>query len=250
MPGRPPQFFTMPRRLTLIGLGAALACAGRTDTAVPPPARESRPVRADTVRVTVPDPELQERVTQLELRLLEREAQIEALQTELDEARREAVRAMAQLQSTATRAEAASAMAEAEVAVQALRGRGGQAGVLAQARRLLDESTAEFNRQNFSGAVYLANQVKEIAAAGQGRGGNGEQRAGEQAFAAPVRLQTTGRVNVRDGPGTAFRVLFTLERGTAVQGQSYVADWIRVTLTDGRSGWIAARLVGRREGGS
>ena len=242
----------MDRRLTLLGLVAAVACGGRTDTAADQqtPPRRSQWGRVDTVRVPTADPELQQRVAQLELAVLDRDAQIELLEVALDDARREVVRAMAQLQSTATRAEAASAISEAEVALQALRNRGGEGGALAQARRLLDESSAAFNGQNFSGAVYLANQVKQITTAARGRAAEGELAAGEQAFATPVRLQTTGRVNVRDGPGTGFRVLFTLERGVAIQGQSYVAEWIRVSVADGRTGWISSRLVGRRDGGT
>ena len=76
--------------------------------------------------VVIRDPEADARVARLELRLLEREAQVNELQSRLDQARQEAVRAMAKLQSLATRAEGASSIAEAEVSVQALRGSSGQ----------------------------------------------------------------------------------------------------------------------------
>ena len=35
-----------------------------------------------------------------------------------------------------------------------------------QARRLLQESSAEFGKENYGGALYLANQAKALAAAG------------------------------------------------------------------------------------
>src|SRR6267143_3849772 len=138
------------------------------------------PVRAprDTARVTqrppvvVRDTVLEQRAARLELKVLEQEAQVDELQSRLDDARREVVRAMAKLQSLATRAEAASGMAEAEIALQALRtGTGGGGGgsatappELNQGTQLLQLSTVEFDRQNYGGALYLANEAKNAAA--------------------------------------------------------------------------------------
>jgi hypothetical protein len=203
----------------------------------------------DTVRIR--DVELEQRAQRLELALLERDAQIEELQTRLDETRQEVVRAMAKLQTLATRAEAASGLAEAEVAVQSLRTAGGQHATpeLAQATKLLRQSGAEFTKQNYAGSLYLATQTKRLAGAAKGRlngsiNGNGV-RPGESAFTTPVRLQTVRRSNVRGGPGTNFKVLFTLDAGTTMTGYSYTDNWIRVTAEDGRAGWVMRNLVGR-----
>ena len=102
---------------------------------------------------------------------MEKEAQVEELQARLDETRQEVVRAMAKLQTLATRAEAASGMAEAEVALQTLKPGPGQAIApeAAQGTRLLNQSSTEFNRQNYGGALYLANQAKTQAGAARGR---------------------------------------------------------------------------------
>jgi uncharacterized coiled-coil protein SlyX len=204
-------------------------------------------VPPDTVRIH--DVELEQRAQRLELTLLERDAQIEELQTRLDETRQEVVRAMAKLQTLATRAEAASGLAEAEVAVQSLRTAGGQRATteLAQATKLLQQSGAEFNKQNYAGSLYLASQTKRLAGAAKGRlsgTGNGS-RPGESTFTTPVRLQTVRRSNVREGPGTNFKVLFTIEAGSSVTGYSYTDNWIRVTSEDGRAGWVMRNLVGR-----
>lgn len=238
-----------------LALAAVLACAAgsapeEAAPAEPPPMHPVRP-RLDTVRVTVPDPEQQRRIAELEVRLLERDAQIERLEASLEETRREVVRSLARIQTSATRAEAASALAEADIAVQSLRTRDAQAPELAPARRLLDESTAEFGKQNYGGALYLANQVKSLAASGRGRlgaGGNGGvPRPGEERFSVPVPLEVNRRANVRDGPGTTFRVLFTVERGAMLTGVSHLADWVRVTNGDGRGGWVFYNLVTRRD---
>ena len=211
----------------------------------PPPLRQPAPVR-DTL--------LEQRAAQLELRLLGKEAEVEELQGRLDDARREVVRAMARAQSLATRAEAASGMAEAEIALQALANITGpsRAPEVSQAKQLLDLATAEFNKQNYGGALYLAAQAKTAAAVGQARLGAGERgvgREGEVPFAVPLRLQTTGRANVRAGPGSHFAVSYTLDGGTPVTAYAYADQWVRVSDESGRPGWIYQALIGRRPPG-
>jgi SH3 domain-containing protein len=212
----------------------------------PTPSAGSNRTAAETV--TVRDPDLEQRAAKAEMRLLEKDAQIEDLLNRLEEARREVVRSLAKLETTASRAEAASAMAEAEIAVQSVKGAGGVSPPLeaAQSRHLLDESTAEFNKQNYGGALYLANQAKSVAAAAQGRLQNvdrGAPRAGETPFVVPVPLQAVGRSNVREGPGANFKIAYTVESGAALTGYSYMSDWIRVVDDSGRSGWISRSRV-------
>src|SRR6266545_4159560 len=239
--------------LLLVGLlGVACHPHHRTNTT---------PVRAprDSARVRVPprkpvaarDTALEQRTARLELKVLEQEAQVDELQSRLDDARREVVRAMAKLQSLATRAEAASGMAEAEIALQALRTANGNSPSpeWTQGSQLLQLAAAEFDNQNYAGALYLATEAKNAAAAGQRRvGGDDRQttRSGEVPFALPLRVQTTGRANVREGPGAGFKVLFTLESGAALVAYSYVDQWVRVRDDTDRPGWIHQTLIGRR----
>src|SRR5438445_746851 len=219
------------------------------------PAHPSRDSRATPPLPVVRDTALEQRAGRLELKTLEQEAQIEELQDRLDDARREVVRAMAKLQSLATRAEAASGMAEAEIALEALRSANGGGGSssaaspeLAQGPQLLQLATAEFDKQNYAGALYLATQAKNAAAAGQGRvtSERGTPRTGEIPFALPLHLQTTGRANVREGPGGNFRVSYTLDAGAALTAYAYVDQWVRVADESDRPGWIHQGLIGRR----
>ncbi len=147
------------------------------------------------------DSVLEQRVARLELRLAERDAQIEDLQARLDEARQEVVRAMAKLQTVASRAEAASAI------------------------------VAGASRSRLGGA------------------GRPPLRPGEVSFAVPVRLRATVRSKVREGPGAAYKVLFTVEPGAGLVGYSYVERWVRVGDESGRAGWMFLNLVGRRPTG-
>ncbi len=221
------------------------------DPAPVPVADTAATSRVVTETVTVRDKDLEQRVSRLELTLLERDAQVEDLQNRLEETRREVVRSMAKVQTLATRAEAASGMAEAEIALQSLRSasRGNGSSDVARVSKLLQDATNEFNKQNYGGALYLANQAKSQAGVGRTRSPGGDQsslRPGEIPFAVPIDLQTSARCNVRDGPGTTFRVLATLESGSPLTGVSHVDQWVRVSTDSGQTGWVFWNLVERR----
>ena len=228
--------------LTLVLL--ASGCGASKAEPVPPSPRQ-RPARTGPSRS-----DLEKRIGRLELSLMDKEAQVDVLQSQLEETRQEVVRAMAKLQTLASRAEAASAIAEAEVALQPLMAAPGQTTPpeANQARSLLRESSAEFDKENYGGALYLANQSKAMAGAARGRlsaGDRGAQRPGETAFALPISLKASGRGNVRAGPGTGSRIEFAVEPGDDLIGYSYVDEWIRIGAEDGRSGWIFRSLVAR-----
>jgi hypothetical protein len=193
------------------------------------------------------DAKLEQRIARLELLLLEKQAQMEDLQGRLDDARREVVRGMARTQSLATRAEAASGMAEAEIALGSLRA--SDAVELREVTELMRLSTGEFEKHNYGGALYLANQAKGAAIAARGELGSIEQsslRRGEVPFALPLRLQTSARANLRAGPGNSFEVIFTLPAGSELTGHSVADQWVRVTDGAGRRGWIYQNLIRRR----
>ena len=242
------------RWLVCSSLAALAACPSTTTPVTPQVAKDSAAaVSARARSAPARDSLLEQRVARLELRLAERDAQIEDLQARLDEARQEVVRALAKLQTVASRAEAASTIAEAEIAVQALRAAtGAQPGGgsdVAQAGTLLAQASDVFAKQNYGGALYLANQAKSLAGVGRSRlGGAGRPplRPGEVSFAVPVRLQATARSKVRDGPGAGYRVLYTVESGAGLIGYSHIDQWVRVGDDSGRAGWMFLNVAGRR----
>jgi len=228
----------------------AVACTPPGKSHGPSPSKSKKGHHPPAETASAPNSEAEQRAIRLQLRLLEREAQLADLQARLDDARQEVVRAMAKLQTLASRAEAASGMAEAEIALDSLKVVGQQAGpYIAQATQLFQMSTAEFNNQNYGGALYLANQTKGVAAAGRrlSLGDLGTPRQGEVVFALPLRLQALGRGNIRSGPGTGFKVLFTVDAGTPLVAYSFADVWVRVSVDNDRNGWIAANLVGKRQ---
>jgi hypothetical protein len=232
------------------------ACAS-----TPPPETAPPPVTVvhDTVYVeqvitrtdTVADPETRARLSQMEAELLAAEARIQILEEQVAEAQREVVRTMARSQTVASRAEAASGIAEAELAIRTLRAAArGNAPEATKADGLLEQSNEEFQKDNFAGALYLASQARTVAAQGADRVRRAQAddlRPGETPFAVPLRMRTTTRSNVRDGPSTRFRILVTLDADTPVVGTSYVEGWVRITDDQGRSGWIARSLVDLRD---
>jgi uncharacterized coiled-coil protein SlyX len=234
--------------LPSIGLGAVLvsACSQPKAKPAPPPAPVIKVVH-DTV--TVRDPELDKRVARLELQLYSRDAQVEDLQLRLDETRAEVVRAMAKLRTVASRAQAASAMAEAEIALQSLKsGTAQEPAEAVQVTRLVRQASSEFDKQNYGGALYLANQAKTAASSYRGRlaGGNHDDvRPGETAFAVPIKLKMNTRGNIRGGPGTNFPIAFAAESGTEFTAYSYADEWIRISDDGGRTGWVFRSLVAR-----
>ncbi len=231
-------------RTLLIVVAVSLGACAQPARQEPPPSPQ--PAVEPQVQV-VRDPELERQVTQLEIQLMERDALIESLNSRLEQALQEVVGTMRKLRSLATRAEAASAMAEADVALQSIGRSGRDSPEVKQASRLMQQSSDEFKRGNFGGALYLAVQARAMART-HGSGGNvGNLRPGEVAFAAPVKLRANSRANIRTGPGTNFPVSFSSESGSALSGVSYLGEWIRVTNGARGEGWIHGSLVSRRK---
>jgi hypothetical protein len=241
--------------LVLLAAGCSTKKTAHPDELTAALASENQHLREALAESDTGRRELEEQAVKLQMRLLEREAQLsrlrvreESLQKKIDDAILEAVRAKAKLRSLESRAEAASTMAEAEIAMKTIRGRTPERQKdpeLLQVERFLEMSAKEFEKENYGGALYLASQAKNLLTVAQGPPVRGEQLApvaGEILFAAALPLQITKTSNVREGPGLDFRVLATLEKGTRVTGYSYKGQWVRVR-GDGLSGWVFQTLV-------
>ncbi len=241
------------RLVGLLGAAALVACSGgavQTDPLPQPvvvaPGNEESASALQAEQIS----DLQERIAELQLGLLDKEAQVAELQENLDEAVLEVVRGKARLQSVESRAEAASTMAEAEIALQTVRdAAGGDTGPeLMQAQQLLEMSARAYEGENYGGALYLASQAMSLVSIGRGRFGAGDasRRAGETSFAIPLQLETVRNSNVRNGPGTGYKVLFTVGGRTPLVGLAYEGQWVRVRDDQAHGGWIFYSLVRSR----
>ena len=208
---------------------------------------------------------LENKTAKIQLRLLERDAQIKQLeerlnsqQVMLDAAIQEVVRAKAKLRSLESKAEAASEIAEAEIALKALQSQlkgPGRDSELIKAQELLKMSASEFKKENYGGALYLSSQAKGHIRAGQLRLGGRQKVApikrlppikGEVLFSLPLPLKVLKTSNLREGPDLKYRVVTKFEKGTPLIGYSYKGDWVRVNSKNGTTGWIYQTLVGPR----
>jgi uncharacterized coiled-coil protein SlyX len=236
--------------LASVSLLLAAGCGGGAATATKSGAAAKNVAVAGARPQPKPPTEAQfeQRIARLELQLVEREAQVEELQARLDDARREVVRGMAKMQTMATRAEAASGIAEAEIALGSLRA-ARAAQEIPEVSQLMRLSTAEFDKENYGGALYLANQAKSAAVAARGQLASVEQgslRNGEVPFALPLRLKTSARANLRSGPGNGFAIVATLPAGSPLTGHAHAEQWVHVSDDAGHGGWVFQGLIERR----
>ena len=194
-------------------------------------------------------PRESDRQAKLDLRLLEKETQLDDLNRRLEEAILEVVRAKAKLRSVGSKAEAASNLAEAEIAVKALKAKtaaGARNSRSAKAEELLRLGAAEFKKKNYSGALYLSGQVKSLIHEGQERSIRRQRLPlfpGEVAFVLPLPLRAQETGTLMDGPGDKFKAIGTLREGAQVIGHSYKDQWIRVQAEDGLTGWVPYKLI-------
>ena len=203
--------------------------------------------------------ELENKVTQLNAGLMEKDKEIEklsgqvsTLQKKLDETIQEVVRAKSKLRSLESRAETATSIAETEITLKALRAQhpAGDANPdLNQAEQLLAMSSQEFKKENYSGALYLINQVKDHISRAQANNEGGEVTQallGEVPFAKPLKLKVTKKSNVREGPGLDFKVVAVVKPSTPLVGYSFKGQWLRIKGDNGVGGWISQDLVKNR----
>ena len=205
--------------------------------------------------------DLERRIADLEIQLLQKEALTTELQRRavsrqqrLDSAITEVVRTKSKLRTIESKAEAASTIAEAEIAVKSMQrrideGDRDQFEVLEKAKRLLEKSAAEFKARNFGGALYLAVQSKNqvTSAEGQFQGRDeGARMVGETIFDHPLRLKVVKNTNLRAGPGLRFKITSTLKTGTAIVGHGFKENWIRIDTEDDQTGWVHQSLVTAR----
>jgi len=187
---------------------------------------------------------------ELQLKLLERNAELTRLDDERSEAIQEVVRTKSKLRSIESKAEAASTMAEIEIALKqvkaaAVKAKQDPGPGIRKAEKLLAMSATEFENSNYGGTIYLATQAKSLIGTRREQMGadNLSPQPDEVPFTFPIALKSLRRSNVRDGPGTGFGVLLTLAPETPLLGLGYKDQWVRVRIEDGRDGWMHYTLV-------
>ncbi len=197
---------------------------------------------------------LKQMAAELQLKLLERNAELVRLDDERSEAIQEVVRTKSKLRGMESKAEAASTMAEVEIAFKQVKTAAAKSEQdpgpwIQEAERLLAMSAAEFENNNYGGTIYLAGQAKSLIGTRRDQMGTHSLslRPDEIPFTFPIALKSLRNSNVRDGPGLDFGVLLTVPRETPMLGLAYKDQWVRVRIEDGRDGWMHYTLVDNRQ---
>ncbi len=193
--------------------------------------------------------EFEVRLAKLQAMLDEKDTQVQNLSKKLAETIQETIRSKARLRSQENKADAASSLAEAEVALKTLQD--APAGAekrpeFAQANALMAMGTDELQKENYSGSLYLTNQVKALVKDVQEKTQGREQLSltdGETLFALPLPLKSLAGGKVREQPAADAAVAWSVERGAPLTAYSSKGLWVHVKGEDERWGWIFYNLI-------
>lgn len=193
--------------------------------------------------------EFDTKLARLQALLSEKDAQIQKLHRKLDDTIQETVRTKSKLRSQENKADAVSSFAEAETAMKTFKeSRPGadKWSEITQANALMQMGADELKKENYSGTLYVTNQVKavlkDVQENAQGRD-TMTPLGGEVLFALPLPLKIAASGKAREHPAADSAVAWSVERGTSPVALSYKGPWIRVKGEGGRSGWIFYNLI-------
>lgn len=193
--------------------------------------------------------EFDTKLARLQALLSEKDAQIQKLHRKLDDTIQETVRTKSKLRSQENKADAVSSFAEAETAMKTFKeSRPGadKWSEITQANALMQMGADELKKENYSGTLYVTNQVKavlkDVQENAQGRD-TMTPLDGEVLFALPLPLKIAASGKAREHPAADSAVAWSVERGTSPVALSYKGPWIRVKGEGGRSGWIFYNLI-------
>ena len=189
------------------------------------------------------------RLARLQAMLSDMDVRVRTTEKKLDDTIQETVRTKAKLRSQENKAEAASNLAEEEGALKTLKGTG--AGVekhpeFARAAALAATSADALKKENYSGSLYVANQVKamvkELSERSQARAAVPDLE-GETPFARPLTLKIAVAGKIREQPSHDSAVAWSVDRGASVLGHAHKGLWIRVQGEGQRWGWLFYDLL-------
>jgi len=189
-------------------------------------------------------------VAKLQLKLLEKQAEINQHVLSQQYAIQEVVRTKAKLRSHSSKAEAVANMAEVKMVLKAVAAgptNEQQRRVVRQAERMLAMSNEALEEGNIDGASYLSNRAHQLVQPIRERQRDqkrSEKSGAEVVFASPLIMTVLKRCNVRMAPDIKEAVLFRLDSGASVKALAYVENWVRIEDESKDRGWVYYQLLG------
>jgi hypothetical protein len=166
----------------------------------------------------------------------------------LQESTREVTRAKEKTRRFATQADAASYIAEVEVTLAAQRTAPASpmtAPLVAMASGFHAATAAPFAQRDYALAMEHAAQAEAllaVAAAAQA----GKPPRGATALPVTIPLRVTIGSNLRRQPQRRAPIASIVDENSLVVANAWQDGWLRVTVADGRAGWINQKQLGVR----
>lgn len=233
------------QRCCLLALTALMlgGCATRT----PAPAPVLPPCSAQQAEID----RLQQTLTTRDAEIARLQARQQGQTRILQATTTEAARAKVKLRRLATQADAASAIAEVEVALTTLTAAHPDRDdtvSLALARHILDSASAVFDQGDYSAAVDLAAQSRQLIdmVSALRKQAPATRATVQGSFQIPIPLRVKVSSRRHRQPRIHGAVLDYLPAGAPVVATGYQGNWLKVETADDRQGWIFRGLVATR----
>ncbi len=117
--------------------------------------------------------------------------------------------------------------------------------LFAEAEQLMVKSNLELENDRYEQATNLAAQALDLISLQQFND-EGKARIVPKTYAdfiTPLDLRVARTSNIRKAPGIRGKVVTTIESETGVTAIGHKGYWIKVSLQDGRDGWIYYSLL-------
>jgi DNA repair exonuclease SbcCD ATPase subunit len=165
--------------------------------------------------------------------------ELENMKNDLDQVEKQFISFEKRLKVTETKASAVAAVAEVQLLFEKLRKDlpgGLDSTTVAEVKYKLATCDELVRKQNYSASVYYANRAMRIL-------NQTERRMNIALSDGDSRIVAVSRANMRDGPGSKFKVIDGLDYGTVVVQLESKNDWCKVRTNSGKSGWIHNSLI-------
>lgn len=208
----------------------------------------NKKLREEVARLTEESDMQKTLLTQLQLTLLKKHAEISVLSKKNDRLVNDFVRNTKNIQKSGNRVETVRMLAEVTAILDRARAfdknqKWSQA--IEKAEKYLSDSQTELNAGNIDGASYLANQAIEVMQATELNQQAEKKKATsrEIEFYYPFQMIVLKNANVRSEPSLNTDILYVAESGVNVTAVGYLNEWVKVEAEDGSIGWIYYTLL-------
>lgn len=192
--------------------------------------------------------ELQNRVTaRLQMELVEKKEEIVRLRAAGQGLATEIASNTIRTPAANTRVETVTYLAEVTTEIEAARQKSqpDEQELFAEVDQLMAQSNLELEGDRYEQASLSAAQALELISRKRFDDEGAVKVAPETYtdFIAPLDLKVAKKSNVRKTPGTRGRLVTTVEPETSVVAIGHKGYWIKISLQDGRKGWIYYSLL-------